>query len=166
MKKRSLMIACVVLIMSACEGQKNVESSGSNTSSAESVLTVSKQKAIQDYMLLKDAFVNTAVDAAKAAASQLLESLKSEGMDEATIEAAGIIAASDNIDEQRAAFKVITDNIVTTLKSSDTEAGVYVQYCPMAFDNTGASWLSWSEEIRNPYFGDKMLKCGKVQEQL
>jgi len=26
--------------------------------------------------------------------------------------------------------------------------------------------LSDAAEIRNPYFGDKMLKCGSVQEKL
>jgi Cu(I)/Ag(I) efflux system membrane fusion protein len=39
---------------------------------------------------------------------------------------------------------------------------VYKEYCPMAFDNKGAYWLSESEEIRNPYFGKSMLTCGEV----
>jgi len=43
---------------------------------------------------------------------------------------------------------------------------VYKQYCPMAFDGKGAFWLSSSEEIRNPYYGDKMLKCGRVEETI
>ena len=30
----------------------------------------------------------------------------------------------------------------------------------MAFNNEGAYWLSDAEQIRNPYFGDKMLTCG------
>ena len=33
----------------------------------------------------------------------------------------------------------------------------------MANDNNGADWLSSEEEIRNPYFGDKMLTCGLVK---
>jgi hypothetical protein len=36
----------------------------------------------------------------------------------------------------------------------------------MAFDDTGATWISYSEEIKNPYFGDQMLHCGTVQEEL
>jgi Cu(I)/Ag(I) efflux system membrane fusion protein len=35
----------------------------------------------------------------------------------------------------------------------------------MAFDDTGAWWLSEEEEILNPYFGDEMLHCGMVQEK-
>lgn len=41
---------------------------------------------------------------------------------------------------------------------------VYKQYCPMAFNNDGASWLSAESVIRNPYFGSKMLNCGKITE--
>jgi Cu(I)/Ag(I) efflux system membrane fusion protein len=36
----------------------------------------------------------------------------------------------------------------------------------MAFDNKGAYWLSETEEIRNPYFGDVMLGCGETKEIL
>jgi hypothetical protein len=34
----------------------------------------------------------------------------------------------------------------------------------MAFDNRGAHWLSDESTIKNPYFGDKMLTCGSVEE--
>lgn len=31
--------------------------------------------------------------------------------------------------------------------------------------NEGAYWLS-DQQIRNPYFGEKMLTCGSVEEKL
>lgn len=34
-------------------------------------------------------------------------------------------------------------------------------YCPMAFDNRGAAWVQADDEIRNPYFGAAMLRCGE-----
>ncbi|MFT4674108.1 MAG: hypothetical protein ACI9R6_001009, partial [Saprospiraceae bacterium] len=33
------------------------------------------------------------------------------------------------------------------------------------FNNTGGYWLSNSKEIRNPYFGSKMLKCGRIDKE-
>jgi hypothetical protein len=36
----------------------------------------------------------------------------------------------------------------------------------MAFDNKGAHWLSNNPEIKNPYFGKKMLECGEVTDTL
>jgi hypothetical protein len=43
---------------------------------------------------------------------------------------------------------------------------VYNQYCPMAFNNKGAKWLSTKPEIRNPYFGDEMLDCGAIEDSI
>jgi Cu(I)/Ag(I) efflux system membrane fusion protein len=39
-------------------------------------------------------------------------------------------------------------------------------YCPMAFDNKGAAWFQKGADIRNPYFGAQMLKCGEVKREL
>jgi hypothetical protein len=36
----------------------------------------------------------------------------------------------------------------------------------MAFDDKGAYWLSAESEIKNPYFGKKMLECGEVTDSL
>lgn len=41
-----------------------------------------------------------------------------------------------------------------------------IQYCPMAFGNKGAYWFSETEEKRNPYFGDMMLKCGENRDYM
>ncbi|MBS1772137.1 MAG: DUF3347 domain-containing protein [Bacteroidetes bacterium] len=45
-------------------------------------------------------------------------------------------------------------------------AGVYHQFCPMAFNDKGAYWLSNETEIKNPYFGKKMLECGEITDSL
>ncbi|GGG42423.1 hypothetical protein GCM10011414_09980 [Croceivirga lutea] len=67
----------------------------------------------------------------------------------------------------RAEFKPLSQNFIEVVKnSSGFNEVIYVQFCPMADGNKGATWLSLSEEIRNPYFGDKMLMCGTVQEKI
>ena len=43
---------------------------------------------------------------------------------------------------------------------------IYKKFCPMAFNNDGAYWYADVEEIKNPYFGDKMLKCGSVKKTI
>lgn len=42
----------------------------------------------------------------------------------------------------------------------------YVTLCPMAFNNRGAYWLQNTEQISNPYFGRKMLRCGEVTDEI
>jgi hypothetical protein len=36
----------------------------------------------------------------------------------------------------------------------------------MAFNNTGAYWLSSDKQVQNPYFGDKMMRCGRVDNAI
>jgi len=72
-----------------------------------------------------------------------------------------------SLEDKRSYFSHISEILYCTVKSFDMKAdNVYVAFCPMAFDNKGAYWLSDSSAIRNPYFGDKMLKCGKIEEIL
>jgi len=77
------------------------------------------------------------------------------------------IEKSSDIEIQREAFSTLSDNLYKSIKAfglGGKEA--FYEYCPMAFNNEGAYWLSDSEKIRNPYFGDKMLNCGTVKEKL
>lgn len=77
------------------------------------------------------------------------------------------IAASSDLEAQRKEFSTLSDNLYKSIKAfglGGTEA--FYEFCPMAFDNEGAYWLSDNAQIRNPYFGDKMLACGEVKERL
>jgi len=77
-----------------------------------------------------------------------------------------MVSAKD-IEGIRKHFKPFSQDMVELARVFDGhESTIYVQFCPMADDNKGAFWLSLQEEIRNPYFGDKMLICGTVKEQI
>ena len=80
--------------------------------------------------------------------------------------AVSTIVYTDDIETQRKAFSEMTAQIEPMLKTALSSGKVYKQFCPMAFNNTGGYWLSNNKEIRNPYFGDKMLKFGKVTETI
>ncbi|MEI8278575.1 MAG: DUF3347 domain-containing protein [Bacteroidota bacterium] len=72
-----------------------------------------------------------------------------------------------NYDGKRAPFERISDQMYAVLKKADLKhAGVYREFCPMAFNDKGAFWLSNDAEIKNPYFGKKMLECGEVTDSL
>jgi Cu(I)/Ag(I) efflux system membrane fusion protein len=77
------------------------------------------------------------------------------------------IAGSSDIEDQRTAFSDFSNHLNLAIKSFGLlNKTVYYQFCPMAFDNKGAYWLSETDAIRNPYFGDAMLKCGETKETL
>ena len=77
------------------------------------------------------------------------------------------IAAASNLNDQRKAYAGFSQALYQSLKQFGTNgAQVYYQHCPMALNNKGAYWVSNKKEIRNPYFGDMMLKCGTTKETL
>lgn len=133
------------------------------------------------YISVKDAFVATNAALVKEAAAKTQQTLSkvdmklltgvahndwmtySGGLENALKE----IQSSDDIEVQRAAFSKLSDNMYKSIKAYGLGgATAYYEFCPMAFNNTGGYWLSDVSEIRNPYFGDKMLKCGSVQAKL
>ncbi|MCL7488227.1 MAG: efflux RND transporter periplasmic adaptor subunit, partial [Desulfobulbaceae bacterium] len=114
------------------------------------------------------------IDDIASAAADFINELDNVDSEKAKTAAADLQAAveklrsSAGIKELRTAFyplsKVLVD-AVSTFGAAGSYA-VYEHYCPMAFDDTGATWLDTSETINNPYFGDEMLRCGEVLDQL
>ena len=122
--------------------------------------------AYQHYMHVKTALVNTNAEEAQSGGKMLVEALgKVENSAKAT-EAAQKIANSQSINDQRTAFLDLSAGMEEVLSGAIASGEIYKQYCPMAFDGKGGSWLSASQEVRNPYYGDKMLKCGSVRDTL
>lgn len=74
---------------------------------------------------------------------------------------------AENIQKQRENFVYVSEALIKTVAAFGvTGEKIYVDYCPMANSDKGAYWLSSSAEIRNPYYGEAMLKCGEIVEQL
>ncbi|NHE57139.1 efflux RND transporter periplasmic adaptor subunit [Cyclobacterium plantarum] len=72
---------------------------------------------------------------------------------------------AENIESVRKQFMWLSESMLEITESFGLEKDkVYRQYCPMAFGDEGAYWLSEKEEIFNPYFGESMLRCGEVRE--
>ncbi len=118
------------------------------------------------YMHVKTALVNTNAEEAKSGAQMMTEALQNAGGNEEALNAAQTIAQTDDINVQRTTFQDLSAAMENMLTGELSSGEVYKQYCPMAFDGKGAYWLSSSEEIRNPYYGDKMLKCGSVRDTI
>ena len=70
------------------------------------------------------------------------------------------------IDHQREHLDLISADFYDLLKDFGTPKPVYKVFCPMYNDNKGAFWLSDSREVKNPYYGNEMLSCGEVQEEI
>jgi hypothetical protein len=76
------------------------------------------------------------------------------------------IAETSDISRQRILFQSLSYQMYELSKIAQLDNTVYCQYCPMAFNDKGAYWLSNNSKIFNPYFGDEMLQCGEVIEKI
>ena len=120
----------------------------------------------KQYIQLKTALVNTNAEKASQEASNLMTAFANVGVENVALQAAQNIVESNDIKEQRTAFVAVTTEVEKMMEDALSSGTIYKQYCPMAFNNKGAYWLSESEDIMNPYFGDKMLKCGRVDAEI
>lgn len=118
------------------------------------------------YIEMKDRLVATNAGKVAAIASESIIPFTNVGAEDSALKALKDIVEATNIEEQRTAFVVVTSEVEKLLKDEIASGTIYKQYCPMAFNNTGASWLSTSSDIMNPYFGDKMLRCGRIDAKI
>ena len=71
------------------------------------------------------------------------------------------------IDEKRKSFQVVSDQLYDLIRTVRyDQAVIYYDYCPMAFNDQGANWLSNTADIRNPYIPKKMITCGEVKDSI
>lgn len=124
----------------------------------------SKTEAIfMAYQKLQNALVNTDALQAAEESKQLLEALYGVEAEVEKLTPVEAIINTNDVETQRAAFVKVTAVVEGYLKDALDSGALYKVHCPMAFKNTGASWLSSEKVVQNPYFGDKMYRCGRVE---
>ena len=138
------------------------------------------QTVMETYFPLKDALVNSDSKAATLQAKSLLQAIESLKMEtlsnnahqiwmdqvkEITTSANNIVNSS-NITDQRKHFAALSTKLYLMVKASPLKSPIYYQNCPMFENGKGANWLSLNEEIKNPFYGSKMMTCGSVKEKI
>ncbi|WP_088342023.1 DUF3347 domain-containing protein [Robiginitalea sediminis] len=172
---KSTLTLVLLLVFLGCKEDKKQEAAPTAAPANETAAPVaqatgpefadaSAQMAWDRYMDLRLALVETDAETAAQAAGSLATMLE-EGYPELTGIARGISVETD-VEKQRALFSEFIGQSEGFFEQALTGGTLYKQFCPMAFGNTGGYWLSDVAEIRNPYFGDKMLTCGKVEESI
>jgi len=167
--KKTTLIVCMTLISWGAFAQHDHSNHDDKKEMDQKAEPTFKDKntgmAYGHYIHLKEALVASKTDEAKKAAKKLEASLGMVSKGEKAKTEAAKVSAASTLDAQRKAFTALSNEMATLVKGSTLTSGeVYLEYCPMANNNTGAYWLSNQKEIKNPYFGDRMLKCGSVKE--
>ena len=166
---------------------KNDDSTTSNVSQPDfeadrfkvsDTFKIDLNKVLQSYLSVKDAFVASNSNEIDRHAMEFIEKWESINITKLPMEAKVFwtenkekirnemekIQNSNNLDEKRLHFKGLSPIFASIIYRYEVSERIYYQFCPMADNNTGGYWLSMEKEIKNPYFGDAMLRCGEVKQ--
>jgi hypothetical protein len=132
---------------------------------------------VKTYLHIKDALVADNSDAAKEAGKMATRALKNFDLRSFNVEQQeqlkGFIASAttnaegisdSTLNDQRKYFKQFSMNINEIIAIAGTEHKLYQQFCPMY--DWGSAWLSAEKDIKNPFYGSKMLTCGTVKKEI
>lgn len=160
-----------IILLAACNrsGQRNNEGVDTTDLSAEGIVLENDtlSEAFAAYIAVKDALVASDSKLAGEASNNLSEHLKRIHGCENTAVLAQELANTNDLGLQRSAFAHISTDLIAMYQHTSLNAGkIYVIHCPMYQNRTGADWLSTSSEVKNPYFGEEMLTCGSVTQEI
>jgi Cu(I)/Ag(I) efflux system membrane fusion protein len=135
---------------------------------------------VEKYLLLQDALASDNKDRAAQVAGETLEALSAVEMSLVSGNAHNAwmgnsmkmkaaldkIKETEGIEPMREEFENLSNELIAVVGQFGVypDKTLYKINCPMAFNNKGADWLQIDEDIRNPYFGASMYKCGQVIE--
>ncbi|WDF67131.1 DUF3347 domain-containing protein [Sphingobacterium oryzagri] len=171
------------------EGDTVAASIISETSSGQDAEATGKEEAkeisiapiVTDYLSLKNALVSDDDKAAASAGKKLLATLNKVDMkaipadkhkkymditDDAKEHAEHIEENVGNIHHQREHLASLGEDLRDLIDLFGTSQTLYQDHCPMFNDGKGAVWFSANKEIKNPYYGSKMMTCGKVEKTI
>lgn len=170
------------------QGNDQVTAPASTTPNGQDVTAAGKDAGsfsiapiVADYLSLKNALVSDNDKAASGAGKKLLATLNGMDMkavpaakhkeymeitDDAKEHAEHIGDNVGNIHHQREHLVALSEDLKDLVALFGSSQTLYQDHCPMFNDGKGAVWFSENEEIRNPYYGSKMINCGKVEKTI
>ena len=187
-----VIFSAAILFLFACNSNEKKTETTPNEAPVVKVASYSAafdaafENLLNQYYALRDALVASDTAAANKATAILIQSADELKLDELkaidtnniiiptaqtytggiSSEGKGLLGES-NIENKRKAFQMISGNLFDLTRTVRfSKEKVYLLHCPMAFNDAGADWLSSSTDIKNPYFGSKMLTCGAVKDSV
>lgn len=150
--------------------------SETNINSTPAEFKTQLNNVVQEYLKLKDALVQSNPSSVTSSAKEIQKALSTVDMNlvkgdmhvswmnhlNKMNNTLSTLAGSSTLDIQRTAFLSLSNTLIESVKTFGLPGVIYQQFCPMTDDGKGGYWLSDSEEIANPYFGDQMHNCGET----
>ena len=194
MKKIIFGFAVIAITASACNSGNNTteknekkddttvnNSSTPSSNNTDTKVDGSMKEMVTQYLQMKNALANDNGKDAATAGKAFVESMGQmdknsltgdkkkkwdDVSDDAKEMAEHIGENADKLEHQREHFDMLSTDIYEMVKTFGAGQTLYQDFCPMYNNNKGATWLSESKEIKNPYMGKKQPTCGSVKEEI
>jgi hypothetical protein len=139
------------------------------------------KEVVGNYLKLKNALTRDDSKSAAAAGNAIVANLTSldanslsashkktfmEIADDAKEHSEHIGSNAGKLEHQREHFAMLSKDVNDLIKTFGADQKLYQDFCPMYNDGKGSTWISETKEIKNPYYGSKMLTCGSVKKEL
>lgn len=186
-----IVVAVATVIFSACNGNSNLskESSSikdSKVAQSQTVTTKTDNSNLlkdltNSYLQIKNGLAsdngndaatggNAFVDAIGKINTSLMKADQKKSFDDIADDAKEMAEHigknAGKIEHQREHFDMLSKDMYDLIKIFGSGRLLYQDLCPMYNNNKGATWLSETKEIKNPYMGKKQPTCGSVKEEL
>lgn len=177
-------LAIMVIALGACNNNSTEEKKSGDTTKATAAPAASGTSVkdiLEHYLHIKNALAKDNSKEAATGGTAMMESFAKFDQSKLTAEqkkayediagdakehAEHIGKSGDKIDHQREHFASLSKDVYDFVKAMGGGQTLYQDYCPMYNNNKGATWISETKEISNPYLGTKMPTCGSVKETI
>jgi hypothetical protein len=160
-------------------GDKEVKEVSPTFASVDAAAASYIKNIVDHYLHIKNALANDNENEAASGAKMLSEGIEKVDKSFFTSEQKKVYDENEKglkehaehiskskIDHQREHFTMMSENVYSLVKAFGGGRILYHDHCPMANNNKGAMWISELAEIKNPYMGSGMPKCGTVEEKI
>ena len=187
MKQYILILTALLAISCGTEEQKAIQATSTIDTTIKTIhpeiFNSTFKTALNAYYNLKDYFIAENDTAIIASSQRLILAINQIQIDSLggdssiaitaksyaegiTAELKGLIGERE-LEAKRKSFQMVSEQFYDFIRTVQYDQEVvYHEFCPMAFDNEGATWLSNTSVIRNPYLPKKMLSCGEVRDSI
>jgi hypothetical protein len=190
MKISSVLILSATFVFAACSNNtssvettetRNDTSSQPTSNNAPAARNGSVNDLVSAYINLKNALTSDNSNGAASAAKLIGEAVSkvdnasltpeqrevyADVKDDIKEHSEHIASNGSNIPHQREHFDLLSQDMIDLVKATGSTQTLYRDFCPMYNNKKGASWLSETKDIKNPYYGKEMPKCGEVKEEI
>lgn len=160
-------------------GDKDVKVVAVTYSDVNPQLATSLKEMVDHYLHIKNALANDNENEAKSGGEAMVAAMNKVDKSLFTAEQKKIYDDNEEdlrehaehigkskLDHQREHFAMMSEDVYALAKAFGSGRTLYHDHCPMYDNNKGAKWLSETVDIKNPYMGSKMPKCGTVEEKI